>query len=141
MSTDRLAVEATPRGVSEARRGVLALAPVQGLGSAERQDVALIVSELVSNAVLAATPGSTVTVRVDARAGSLTIEVVNAGPPAPVAIGWSLPAPDAPSGRGLAIVEQLCTDVTLVSAGGHTTVRAVYVTQIRHRREEVKSWT
>ncbi|MEV4180697.1 ATP-binding protein [Streptosporangium canum] len=85
-----------PEQVSAARAWAVSCLPV---GCPRVDDVALVVSELVTNAVLHSTsglPGGTVAVRVELQAGAVVISVVDAGPrpvPArrqPGASGWGL---------------------------------------------------
>jgi anti-sigma regulatory factor (Ser/Thr protein kinase) len=73
----------------------------------DREDAALVVSELVSNAVLHTTDESqTIDLRVDAFPGSIHIEVQDHDPRPPT---LRLGSPDADRGRGLVIVDHIAS--------------------------------
>uniref|UniRef100_UPI003F4969FC ATP-binding protein n=1 Tax=Streptosporangium sp. CA-256172 TaxID=3240076 RepID=UPI003F4969FC len=99
--------------VSAARTWTLACLPP---GYARVDDVALVVTELATNAVLHSASrqtGATFTVRVEQlRCGGIEVTVTDAGAPL-------VPArrPDADEyGRGLAIVRELAENVTVTAA-------------------------
>lgn len=99
--------------VPAARTWTLACLPVT---CPRVDDVALVVTELATNAVLhsaSALPGATFTVRVEQlRCGAVEVTVTDAGAPL-------VPArrPDADEyGRGLAIVRELAEGVTVTAA-------------------------
>lgn len=89
---------------------------------AEPADLTVIVTELVTNARNAATPGATLGLQLDCRPGELTIRAQDDGP------GFELrsfepPPLDATRGRGLAMVAQLA-DLAVETRDGQTTVTA-----------------
>ncbi|MEV4753010.1 ATP-binding protein [Streptosporangium sp. NPDC049248] len=105
--------------VSAARTWTLACLPAT---YRRADDVALVVTELATNAVLhsaSALPGATFTVRLELRQDGVEVTVTDAGAPL-------VPArrPDADEyGRGLAIVRELAeaTIITATPAGGRAT--------------------
>jgi serine/threonine-protein kinase RsbW len=89
-----------------------------------RQDAALVVHELVINAVLHGAPVPEVGIEFAGRvdAGDLVIVVVDGGHAGLVAA--KPPSTDAPNGRGLAIVEALCVSWSVDrSTGTRVTAR------------------
>ena len=70
-----------------------------------QESVALMVSELATNALVHATTGFTVTV--ERRGDSLRVEVWDAGGGAPI---LRSPQPSEPHGRGLRIVDEFSAD-------------------------------
>jgi anti-sigma regulatory factor (Ser/Thr protein kinase) len=80
-------------------------------------DFELIVSELVTNAVRHGDGGP---IELQAAAdGHVVLAVASGGEPdaLPPVAEWTLPAPGAPSGRGLAIVHRLCDEVDFRRSG------------------------
>ena len=112
-----------PQSVALVRRQVAADLRAAGAGDDAVDDVALVVSELVGNAVrhgAAAAGAGDVVLRVRARDGRvLRVEVDDAGdlPAVPPA-----PAPTAESGRGLLLVDQLASRWGAQSIPGGTRV-------------------
>lgn len=96
-----------PHTPSVARRAREAVRPLAARAlSAERQaDVLLLVTELVTNSLLHATPG-TITLRARLALAHLRVEVWDPGPGLRVT-GVRMPAPEADGGRGLALVDRL----------------------------------
>jgi anti-sigma regulatory factor (Ser/Thr protein kinase) len=101
----RISVPGVPALVAVARRMVRAAFD----GSPRRDDIELVTSELMTNAIRH-TPsgrgGSLVTLRILGRAGWARIEVADLGSPT-----WPTPGPAAETderGRGLGIVQVLC---------------------------------
>ena len=92
----------SPDSVGAARRLVNGRTP--SLDSQQRQDAALMVSELVTNAVVHGV--GAISLRIDAEGDSVRIEVADDGN---VALAPS-PEPGAHGGWGLRIVEQLADD-------------------------------
>jgi anti-sigma regulatory factor (Ser/Thr protein kinase) len=87
---------------------------------AERADLLTIaVSELATNTLQHTDDGGRV--RVWADAGKITCDVVDRGPSR--AFGRPMPPAEAERGRGLAIVERLCDEVTTQSSSDGTVVR------------------
>jgi anti-sigma regulatory factor (Ser/Thr protein kinase) len=110
---------ARPEAVAEARREVVGLA----LPQEARQQLALLVSELVTNAVLHANvlPGAPVRLRITMRSGRARIEVRDGGAGFDAA---SSGGPDAlgVDGRGLVIVAALSDSWGVVRDSGGCTV-------------------
>ena len=102
----RLELDSTPAVVGNARRRAVAevrttvpdLADVDGLGD----DVALVVSELVTNAIVHGVPPVTLEVSVDVRPRGCLVTVVcsDSGP-------WDGSPPEPIRGRGLILVRAL----------------------------------
>lgn len=99
LSTD---LPRSPDSVSAARRLVNGHTP--SLDSQQREVAALMVSELVTNAVVHGV--GAISLRIDAEAGTVRIEVADDGD---VAVAPS-PEPGAHGGWGLRIVEQLADE-------------------------------
>jgi anti-sigma regulatory factor (Ser/Thr protein kinase) len=108
MPAERFTLPADPSAIGAARRRVLSA--VRGWGHAigpdTEGDLALVVSELTTNAVLHAQTsggdGDTFSVEVALARGALTVSVWDADPRPPCAP--ACPADDAEDGRGLALV-------------------------------------
>jgi anti-sigma regulatory factor (Ser/Thr protein kinase) len=79
----------------------------------------LAVSELATNTLQHTTGGGWV--RLWAEPDQLFCDVVDQGPTR--AFGRSMPAVDSVRGRGLAIVEQICDEVAVLTSPGETVVR------------------
>ena len=92
----------SPDSVSAARRLVSGHATV--LGTQQQEDAALLVSELVTNAVVHGV--GAISLRIDVEADAVRIEVADEGN---VALAPS-PEPGAHGGWGLRLVEQLADD-------------------------------
>jgi anti-sigma regulatory factor (Ser/Thr protein kinase) len=108
--------------VREARRRAHSLARAAGLGDRGADEVGLAVSEVVSNARVHGRPP--VVVSGWTGPDRVVVTVADHGPgPADPLVGLAPVAPDAPDGRGLWIVQQVCPDVVLVRADGRFTVR------------------
>lgn len=99
-------LSARPESVGEARRGAMEVLRSSGVPASRREDVELVVSELVTNAVVHGAKGADQHVLlVLMRSGpTLMVKVydVNAQMGAP-----AQPSPDSESGRGLLIVDAL----------------------------------
>ncbi|WP_410614168.1 anti-sigma factor RsbA family regulatory protein [Amycolatopsis sp. lyj-109] len=102
--------ELTDPRPADARRAVLATAPVD-LPAAEVDDLVLAVSEIVDNALRYGRPP--VRVRVWAGAGQMVVSVHDAGAGPGDPFAGLLPADRSIGGRGLWIVHQICSQVTL----------------------------
>src|SRR5436190_22081414 len=103
MNTLSTRLPRSPGSVSAARQ--LVNGQTDSLGVQQRQDAALMVSELVTNAVLHGI--GAITLRIDVEADAVRVEVADEGN---VAVAPS-PAPGAHGGGwGLRIVEQLADD-------------------------------
>jgi anti-sigma regulatory factor (Ser/Thr protein kinase) len=99
-----VAVEHGPQGPGQARQAVLRWATDIGLGP-PTDDLLLLVSELVTNAVRYGSPPVMLTVSVDER--TVTVGVVDASRARPVS---RVAADDAESGRGLLLLSLLSTE-------------------------------
>ena len=113
--TGRLSLAPEARSVSEARRWV-----GQQLAGPAAEVAALLVSELVTNAVLHT--GTPVEVGVDLVSGGIRIEVADSSPVLPSAKNYS---PDAGTGRGLLLVDALASSWGVVPS---TTGKVVWFT-------------
>ena len=98
-------VPATERGPGAARRVVSALLPVWGLSDL-RDDAELVVSELVTNAYLHAPGTDSFELELVKRPQGVRISLADGASIRPVIAELSH---DGPNGRGMAIVETLCT--------------------------------
>ena len=102
MSAFALDLPRSPDSVSAARRRVDS--HTIGLSSQQREDAALMVSEVVTNALMHG--AGTISLRIDVEPGAVRIEVSDQGE---VAVTPS-PTPGAHGGWGLRIVEQLADE-------------------------------
>jgi serine/threonine-protein kinase RsbW len=122
--TDRLvvSVRARPDDVAEARHAVVRFLAARGVDSGVIEDMKLITSELVTNAVVHG-PRGTINIEVDA-GDDIILTVSNEGPAQaiPPIDQWRTVSPLAPSGRGLGIVRRLCDDVAVLEIDGSTVV-------------------
>ncbi|MEH1165236.1 ATP-binding protein [Micromonospora sp. CPCC 205539] len=91
----------------------------RGLSPHRVELLALAVSELATNTLQHTTGGGHV--RLWAEADQLVCDVVDRGPTR--AFGRGMPAADAVRGRGLAIVEQVCDEVAVLTRPKETVVR------------------
>jgi two-component sensor histidine kinase len=94
-------IDRTPRAPAEARRMVEALP----LDPATAEAVRLVGSELVSNAVMHGSGSITVTLTTEP--GGVRVSVSDDGAGFRRATEPTMPPPDAPGGRGLALVSRL----------------------------------
>jgi anti-sigma regulatory factor (Ser/Thr protein kinase) len=101
------------------RAFVSAGAMARGLPAHRVELLALAVSELTTNTLQHSTGGGRV--RVWAQAGRLICEVVDQG--SMRALGRPMPSSDAVRGRGLAIVERICDEVSIAAVPEGTVVR------------------
>lgn len=95
-----------------------------GLDDERAGRLALAVSELVTNALQHAAGGGTV--RIWADRDDVTCDVTDSGPMR--AFGRSMPPPTAIRGRGLALVERLCDEVTAIDGTDCTIIRLRFAT-------------
>ena len=101
------------------RAFVRARARAFGLAPDRAELLTLAVSELVTNTLQHTTGAGQVSLWV--AAGQLLCDVVDSGPLR--ALGRAMPPPDAEGGRGLAIVERVCDEVTTMASSAGTLVR------------------
>ena len=122
--TDRLVLRLRARAadVAQARHAVAAFLTDRGVSSTVVDDIELITSELVTNAVVHGRHGS-IGVEVDTE-GEIVVTVSNLGPAnaIPPIEEWRAASPLAPSGRGLGIVRRLCDDVAVLEIDDATVV-------------------
>jgi anti-sigma regulatory factor (Ser/Thr protein kinase) len=122
--TDRLVLRlrARPADVSQARHAVVDYLGARGVSSIVVDDMELVTSELVTNAMVHGRRGS-IGVEVDAE-DEVIVTVSNTGPAQaiPPIEEWRAASPVAPSGRGLGIVRRLCDDVAVLEMDDTTVV-------------------
>jgi anti-sigma regulatory factor (Ser/Thr protein kinase) len=107
---EHLELPSTPASPTRARRWALGALAGSRLSVAEQDDVTLVISELVTNAVRHARPASvaTVVVRLAASADRIRIEVSDRGAGfSPAAI--ARPSGKEPGGRGLLVVDAIAS--------------------------------
>jgi anti-sigma regulatory factor (Ser/Thr protein kinase) len=119
--TVRRSFDATPTSVPQARTFVLHHLPQ--LARSTRESIALIVSELATNAVAHAATSFTIAVKLTKQ--SLTLEVTDLSS-LPATPAEHIPPPSEPHGRGLFIVTQLVSEWG-VTANPTTSGKTVWV--------------
>ncbi len=117
-------VPAALSSAAEVRHNVADDLAARGMPTALVEDVVLVASELVANAVRhgSALPSGSVLVRWDVDDSGVGLRVVDGG--AAGSPELRRPEPDAPSGRGLAIVATLADRWGVDTNSGGTTVWA-----------------
>ena len=100
-----LPIEHSVHGPAQARRAVAECAARRGLQVDEGEDLLLVVSEMVTNAVRHGAPP--VELEVVADNETVRVAVVDSGPGRPE---FRVAAADAEGGRGMALVDQLCDE-------------------------------
>ena len=124
--TSRFELEPDPAAVRTARSAVLGDPALSDLADSTKRDIALITSELVTNAVAATiVDHAPIVVEIARDGSSVTIAVSNKGVLEVDDATFELPAAEEPRGRGLGIVSMLSRDVEMTNSAGTTTVRAV----------------
>ncbi|WP_200212866.1 ATP-binding protein [Micromonospora coerulea] len=118
-TTPEIISYAEPTDLKAVRAFVCSRALARGLPTHRVELLALAVSELATNTLQHCTGGGWV--RLWAETGRLVCEVVDQGPVR--ALGRSMPAADAVRGRGLAIVERICDEVSVSGGPSGTVVR------------------
>lgn len=98
-------IEHSARGPGQARRAVAECFARLGLADEQGEDLLLVVSEMVTNAVRHGAPP--VELEVVADEDTVRIAVTDSSPTAPQA---RVADPDAEGGRGMALVDVLCTE-------------------------------
>ena len=119
-----LEVGARARSVGDARHAVASFLHTSAVPSVIVDDLALVTSELVTNALVHPIP-SDHPIRLDVSVGgAVTLEVSHWGPHSalPPVATWQPAPPAEPSGRGLGIVRRLCDDVAVRQDGGWTVI-------------------
>lgn len=105
--------------LSAVREYVHSRAGALGLPELPAELLTLAVSELATNTLQHTSGGGLV--RLWAAAGWLTCDVIDRGPMR--SFGRDMPTADSVRGRGLAIVERICDDVTVSASPEGTRVR------------------
>ncbi len=118
-------IQPDPAQLSTLRRSARRALDEAGLPRDACEDVVLIISELVSNAITAADASSWIGVALRRAGAAITVTVDNDGVPPPSGTPV-LPAPEAPQGRGLAIVSSLAHRVSTDHRDGRSRVSATY---------------
>jgi anti-sigma regulatory factor (Ser/Thr protein kinase) len=117
-----LRLRADTADVPHARHEVATFLADRGVSSSVVDDIELVTSELVTNAVVHGRRG-TIGVEVDAE-GEIVVTVSNRGPSQaiPPIAEWRPGPPQARSGRGLGIVRRLCDAVAVLEIDDTTVV-------------------
>ncbi len=118
----RLSIAARAEDIATARRAVCSFLIEHGVSMTLAEDMRLIASELVTNAVIHGRPGPiAVELELD---HEVRLRVTNDGPPdaVPSVADWHLADSASRSGRGLGIVRRLSDDAEVDGDGEHTTV-------------------
>jgi serine/threonine-protein kinase RsbW len=113
--------QVTVRTMAELRHQVLRLAAHAGLPTERAQAFAAAVHEAVANAIAHAQGGELAVVQDDQR--RLIAEVRDAGPGMPCAVAFTLPPPEATSGRGMWLAGELADHIDVHANPHGTTVR------------------
>ena len=105
--------------IARARRAVAEFLALRGVPTVVVDDMELVTSELVTNAIIHPPPPVDV-VRVEVAASdtvSVAVSNVGAATAIPPVESWRTPSPHALSGRGLAIVKRLSDAVSVRQVG------------------------
>ena len=120
-------VRGRPDEVAVARLAVVDHLSSRGVSSVVVDDMELVTSELVTNAIVhprpIGRPGVVVHIHLDV-SDAVVLSVANVGPAdaIPAIDDWHPASPAALSGRGLGIVRRLCDDVAVEQHGEHAVV-------------------
>jgi len=109
------------RALASLRHAIAGWADEAMLHSGSAEDLVLAVNELASNSVRHG--GGRGTLRYWREAQALVCEVHDAGHIEDLHVGCTRPGPDAHSGRGLWLVNQLCDEMQIRSSCSGTVVR------------------
>jgi serine/threonine-protein kinase RsbW len=107
-----------PTDLAAVREFVREEAIALGLSPLRADLLTVAISELATNTLQHTAGGGLV--RIWAEADKIRCDVVDGG--AAPGFGRAMPAADEPRGRGLAIVERICDEVSIHPDGTHTTV-------------------
>ncbi|MDY7084435.1 MAG: ATP-binding protein [Actinomycetota bacterium] len=120
MNGDALEISYTqPGDLAKVREFVRSHATGLGLPEERAELLTLAVSELATNTLQHTAGGGSV--RLWSVNGRVLCDVIDSGPIR--RLGHAMPAANAPRGRGLAIVERVCDEVGVETAGDNTRVR------------------
>ncbi|MET0145655.1 MAG: ATP-binding protein [Ilumatobacteraceae bacterium] len=116
-------VSSLPEEVAVARHAVVAFLTSHGVSSVVVDDMELVTSELVTNAIIHPAAHDLVHIEVGAT-DTVELLVSNVGPAdaIPAIDEWQPAPPFATSGRGLGIVRRLCDDVDVEQVGDRAVV-------------------
>jgi anti-sigma regulatory factor (Ser/Thr protein kinase) len=114
-----LTFEGQPEAAPAVRTAVTSFAAAH-VPAAREGDLAVVVSEVVTNAIVHGDPGGPIEVRASRAAGALRIEVTDGGPGLASTRGSTVSAPEG--GFGLFLVEQLSRRWGLVRQSATTRV-------------------
>lgn len=115
---------ASPRNVGVARARASDVLTQAGVSKSEAANALLVVSELVSNAVQAAEPESSIGLEIFRAGDQVRIAVTNVGS-YPLASAQLVPSSaDHGRGRGLGIVQLFAQDIEIGTTAGQTTLTA-----------------
>lgn len=127
-------IASTPLDAGVARRAVARFLVGRGVPHLMADDLELLISELITNAVRHGRPGAVgVVVRVQPGV-DVSVAVSNVGPVGaiPPVRSWHIPTTLVPNGRGLGIVRQLSDDIVVQGDARRAVVRC----RRRWKREE-----
>lgn len=131
-----MAVRHEPTSAAAVRHAIVADLTARGVDKDSIDEVVLVASELVGNAVRHSRPNSTGTIEVqwELSTSAVVVQVADSDEDAPVP---RVPKPDEPSGRGLAIVAALAEDwgYQRDQQGKHVWARLAVVRQASDDRE------
>lgn len=116
---------AVPESIGAARDLVREALAGTGLDDAKVGDLQLVVSELVTNAVVHGN-GASIAVELTVAPDQVTCAVVSDGQNLPEISSWVAPVDGRSSGRGLSIVRALADAVTVEVDGDHVVVRCMF---------------
>jgi anti-sigma regulatory factor (Ser/Thr protein kinase) len=117
--------------IATIRRRVIAHAQSCGFGAERCTDIALVVSELLTNSLVHGGGGGTLRTWMEGE--RVVHEVTDRGHIADPAAGTQLPPGDQPSGRGLWLIDHLADEVQRLSTPAGTITRVALGPQPRLR--------
>jgi anti-sigma regulatory factor (Ser/Thr protein kinase) len=119
----RLELSATLRGAPEVRKALVPWLREHHIRKDVESEVTLVCTELFVNAVEAAGPDGSVTVKVVHEPGQIAVEVEDDGPGFVEKPDFRMPDPGASRGRGLALVEMIAGPIVIKRRKGRTVIR------------------